>query len=143
MLTWIQYVNGIVEGVIDDDRYQQIATVEPGGGYGLDIHELLITPSSKALILATDITTANLASIGGPAHQQRINGIVQEIDIATGKVLFQWNSADHVPFSDSHAPMPSSSSTQWDWFHINAAHLDTDGNLLSSFGWTWPLVRRP
>ena len=66
-----------------------------------------------------------------------INGVVQEIDIGTGKVLFQWNSADHVPYSQSEQPLPASASTPWDWFHINAVHLDTDGNLLIDARDTW------
>jgi Arylsulfotransferase (ASST) len=36
--------------------------------------------------------TADLTSIGGPAGQTVTDGIVQEIDIRTGKVLFRWNS---------------------------------------------------
>jgi hypothetical protein len=59
-----------------------------------------------------------------------MDGIVQEVDIKTGRVLFQWVSAGHVPYRDSHVPIPSSASMLWDWFHINAVHLDTDGNLL-------------
>ena len=66
--------------------------------------------------------TANLTSIGGPADQTVIDGIVQEIDIQTGKVLFQWNSADHVPLRQ-RAAVAASASTPWDWFHINAVHL--------------------
>jgi hypothetical protein len=52
-------------------------------------------------------------------------------------VLFQWNSADHVPFSQSEQPLPASPSTPWDWFHINAVKLDTDGNLLIDARDTW------
>ena len=66
-----------------------------------------------------------------------IDGVVQEIDIPTGKVLFQWNSADHVPYSQSEQPLPASASTPWDWFHINAVHIDTDGNLLIDARNTW------
>ena len=33
--------------------------------------------------------------------------------------------------------MPASASTPWDWFHINAVHLDTDGNLLIDARDTW------
>ncbi len=66
-----------------------------------------------------------------------IDGVVQEIDIPTGKVLFQWNSADHVPYSQSEQPLPASASDPWDWFHINAVHLDTDGNLLIDARDTW------
>jgi len=66
-----------------------------------------------------------------------INGVVQEIDIATGKVLFQWNSADHVPFSQSEQPLPASANTPWDWFHINAVHVGPDGTLLIDARDTW------
>ena len=59
------------------------------------------------------------------------------IDIATGEVLFEWNSADHVPFSESREPLPESANTPWDWFHVNAAHLDTDDNLLIDARHTW------
>jgi hypothetical protein len=52
-------------------------------------------------------------------------------------VLFQWNSADHVPYAQSEKPLPSSPDTPWDWFHINAVKLDTDGNLLIDARNTW------
>ena len=96
---------------IYNDRYQQIAEVNAGNGYSTDGHEFLITPWNTALILADTIATANLTSIGGPADQKVIDGVVQEIDIRTGKVLFQWNSADHVPYRDSHNPLPASAAT--------------------------------
>jgi hypothetical protein len=102
-----------------------------------DFHEFLITPWNTALILADAFGTANLTSIGGPANQKVFDGIVEEIDIRTGKVLFQWNSADHVPYRDSHLPLPGSAAAPWDWFHINAVHLDTDGNLLIDSRYTW------
>jgi Arylsulfotransferase (ASST) len=123
---------GVSQGTdyIYNDRYQQIATVNAGNGLSADGHEFLITPWNTALILAYKETTANLTSIGGPADQTVIDGVVQEIDIRTGKVLFQWNSADHVPYSQSEEPLPASAATPWDWFHINAVKLDSNGNLL-------------
>jgi hypothetical protein len=66
-----------------------------------------------------------------------INGVVQEIDIRTGKVLFQWNSADHVPYSQSEQPLPASAASPWDWFHLNAVKLDANGNLLIDARNTW------
>jgi Arylsulfotransferase (ASST) len=122
---------------IYNDHYQQVATVNAGNGLSADGHEFLITPWNTALILAYTTATANLTSIGGPADQTVINGVVQEIDIRTGRVLFQWNSEDHVPFSQSEQPLPASPSTPWDWFHINAVHIDTDGNLLIDARDTW------
>ena len=85
-------------------NFQQIATVNAGNGLSADGHEFLITPWDTAPILAYTTATAKLSSIGGPANQTIINGVVQEIDISTGKVLFQWNSEDHVPFSQSEQP---------------------------------------
>src|SRR3984885_3804254 len=137
VLTWFQGSGTGGEDVIDNARYQQIATVKPASGYMPDFHEFLITPWNTALILADTIGTANLTSIGGPADQRVLDGIVQEIDIRTGQVLFQWNSADHVPYRDSHNPRPASAAMPWDWFHINAVHLDTDGNLLIDSRFTW------
>ena len=132
-------LGGLASGTdyIYNDRYQQIATVNAGNGLSADGHEFLITPWNTALILSYTTATADLTSIGGPVDQTVINGVVQEIDIRTGKVLFQWNSEDHVPFSQSEQPLPASPSTPWDWFHINAVHIDSDGNLLIDARDTW------
>jgi len=141
VLTWCQFGG---EGstlawtdYIYNDSYHRIAAVRAADGYATDYHEFLITPQDTALITATTTATADLSSIGGPAAQTVIQDAVQEIDIRTGQVLFQWNAADHVPYRDSHLPLPESASTPWDWFHINAAHLDTDGNLLINSRFTW------
>jgi Arylsulfotransferase (ASST) len=141
VLTWWQGSDfgGLSNGTdyIYNSHYQQIATVNAGNGDTTDGHEFLITPQNTALITSFDTATANLTSIGGPSDQTVIDGIVQEVDIATGRVLFQWDSADHVPYSDSEQPLPASASTPWDWFHLNAVHLDTDGNLLIDSRATW------
>jgi outer membrane protein assembly factor BamB len=137
VLTWFQGSGLSGTDYIYNDRYRQIAEVRAGNGYLTDFHEFLITPWNTALILADTFGTANLTSMGGPADQKVFDGIVQEIDIRTGKVLFQWNSADHVPYRDSHEPLPGSAAMPWDWFHINAVHLDTDGNLLINSRYTW------
>jgi Arylsulfotransferase (ASST) len=141
VLTWWQGtgLGGLSSGTdyIYNDKFQPLATVNAGNGLSADGHEFLITPQNTALILSYTTAVANLTSIGGPADQTVINGVVQEIDISTGKVLFQWNSEDHVPFSQSEQPLPASASTPWDWFHINAVHLDTDGNLLIDARNTW------
>jgi hypothetical protein len=67
---------------------------------------------------------------------------VQEIDIPTGLVLFQWDSLDHVPVADSHEPLPLQSGKHatrnpFDYFHVNSVALDDDGNLVISARNTW------
>jgi Arylsulfotransferase (ASST) len=147
VLTWWQGtgLGGLAQGIdyIYNDHYKKIATVQAGNGLSADGHEFLITPKNTALILAYTTSTADLTSIGGPANQTVIDGVVQEINIKTGKVLFEWDSADHVPYSQSEQPLPKTTdgkpdpSTPWDWFHINAVKLDTDGNLLIDARDTW------
>ena len=141
VLTWWQGtgLGGVSQGTdyIYNERFQQIASVNAGNGLSADGHEFLITPWNTALILSYTTATADLTSIGGPSDQTVIDGVVQEVDIQTGKVLFQWNSQDHVPYSQSEQPLPASASTPWDWFHINAVKLDTDGNLLIDARDTW------
>jgi hypothetical protein len=146
VLTWWQGPPdlGAVSGGTDylyNDRYRRIAEVKGGNGYSADGQEFLITPWNTALIIADTVTTTNLTSIGGPADQKVVDSIVQEIDIRTGKVLFQWNAADHVPYRDSEQPRPASAATPWDWFYINAVHLDTDGNLLISARRAWAVYK--
>jgi hypothetical protein len=145
VLTWWQGTGfgGLSCGTdhIYNNQFQQIATVRAGNGLCADGHEFLITPWNTALITIYQRATANLTSIGGPANQTVINGIVQEIDIATGQVLFQWNSADHVPYSQSEQPLPAKASEPWSWFHLNAVKVDTDGNLLISARHTWAVYK--
>jgi len=141
VLTWWQGtgLGGLSSGTdyIYNSDYKQIATVEAGNGLTTDGHEFLITPWNTAIVVSFGTATANLTSIGGPADQTVVDGVVQEVDIRTGKVLWQWDSADHVPYAQSEQPLPSSASTPWDWFHINAVHFDTNGNLLIDARNTW------
>ncbi|WP_375480987.1 arylsulfotransferase family protein [uncultured Jatrophihabitans sp.] len=132
-------LGGLTTGAdyIYDSHHRRISTVRAGKGLHADGHEFLITKKNTALVLAYTKATADLTSIGGPANQAVINGVVQEIDIKTGKVLFSWNSADHVPYSASQQPLPASASTPWDWFHVNAVKVDSHNNLLVDSRNTW------
>jgi hypothetical protein len=62
-----------------------------------------------------------------------LEGVIQEVDVASGKLLFEWHSLDHVPKSESYfrAP-PDSPLDPGDYFHVNSVAEDTDGNLLVS-----------
>ena len=130
---------GLSDGTdyIYNDRYQQIAAIHAGNGLTTDGHEFIVTNHGTAWVLSYDTATVDLSSINGPTDQSVIEAYVQEIDIRTGRVLFSWNAADHVPYSQSEEPLPASASTPWDWFHINAVKPQADGNLLISARDTW------
>lgn len=123
--------------VILNQHYQQVATVSAGNGLAADQHEFQLTPQGTALITIYHQVPYDLSAVGGPANGQVLDGIVQEVDVATGKVLFQWDSLDHVPLSDSYQPLPANPATPYDYFHINGVTVGSDGNLLISARHTW------
>jgi hypothetical protein len=127
--------------VILDRHYHQIATVEAGNGLKADQHEFVLTPQGTALITIYNQVPYDLSSVGGPANGSVLDGVVEEVDVATGKVLFEWHSLDHVPLTDSHQPVPTDASTPYDYFHVNAVNLDNDGNLLISARHTWTVYK--
>src|SRR6201985_1218981 len=141
VLTFWQGVGAGGHGSGDDyiynTSYQQIAEVHAGNGQSADVHEFEITPQGTALIPAYYETTADLSSIGGPADQKILNEVIQEIDIKTGQVLFEWNPEEHVPFSQSAQPLPASPTEAWDWFHLNAIKPHGNGGLLVDARDTW------
>jgi hypothetical protein len=70
-----------------------------------------------------------------------IVGHALEIDIATGRVLLDWNSLDHVGLKESYLPSPTDSASTYDFFHINSIAETSDGNLLISGRNTWALYK--
>jgi hypothetical protein len=143
VLTWWQGTtlggagHGHGEGVIADSSYHVIAHVHAGHGYFADQHTFLLTPQNTALIEAYHETRRDLSSAGGSRNGKVYDGIVQEIDLATGRVLFEWHSLDHVPVADSYQPAPRDPNIPYDYFHINSVGLAPDGNLLISSRHTW------
>ena len=113
-------------GIILDDHYQQIATVRAGNGLAMDLHELLLTNAGDAYILA-------VAPVRLHGFRRSIeNGIVQEIDVKTGLVLFQWDALDHIPLSDSVKFRGRQAGHVLDPYHLNSVALDRSGNLVVS-----------
>jgi hypothetical protein len=147
VLTWWQGKSiggaghGEGEDIIADTSYHVIARVPAGNGYKADQHSFTLTPQGTALITAYHETRTNLSSVGGPANGLVYDGIVQEVDIATGRVVFEWHSLDHVPLTDSYQPVPADPNTAYDYFHVNSVSLDTDGNLLISGRHTWTVYK--
>jgi len=115
-------------GVIVDEHYDLVGGVHAGGGYQVDVHEFLLTDKGTALVTIYNPKTVDLTPVGGPAAQTTLDSIIQEIDVSTGKVLFEWHALDHIPLTDSFAPV----ADPYDYFHINSIDVAADGNLLVS-----------
>lgn len=127
VLTWYE---GTVLGpyggswVIFDPTFHEVARVQAGRGRHGDLHELLLTPEGTALITI-------YREIATPAVPRLVAGIVQEIDVASGRVLFEWRSNEHVGVDESYMPEVAPAGNV-DYFHLNSIDVDTDGSLLVS-----------
>jgi hypothetical protein len=122
--------------VIYDTAYRKIADVHAGNGLVGDIHEFRITPRDTALITVYHRRRVDLSRLGGPKDGQIYDGIVQEIDIATHRVLFEWHSFPQVALAESYARpprvRPGKRTGPYDYFHVNSIDLEPNGNLLVS-----------
>jgi hypothetical protein len=137
VLTWWegQVFQGYGRGhvVIADSSYRTVATVSAGHGLAADLHEIFISPQDTALVTIYKPVAANLSRLGGPAKGVVFSGVVQEIDIASGQVLFEWSSIDHVPVTDTVVSFTGGTSkVPFDYFHINSISIAPDGALLVS-----------
>lgn len=145
VLTWWQgtittHGYGIGDDEVLSSSYRTLAVVRAGNGLAADLHEFQITPAGTALITAYEPLECDLAAVGGGARSAVTDSLVQEIDIATGLVRYEWSALDHVPLSASYSS-PAGSSSPWpfDFFHLNSINLEPDGSLLVSSRNTWAL----
>jgi hypothetical protein len=143
VLTWWQdpLISGSVHTageVIANSAYQTIAEVRAGNGYQPDLHEFLITPQDTGLITVYDAIDCNLAAAGGPRDGAVADTLLQEIDLKTGLVMYEWHSLDHVPLQSSYnSAAPTSRAEPFDDFHINSIDVEQDGDLLVGSRNTW------
>ncbi|HEV7163656.1 MAG TPA: arylsulfotransferase family protein [Solirubrobacteraceae bacterium] len=141
-LTWwqgrtIALGYGLGEDVIADANYRTVAVVHAGNGLQADEHEFDLTPQGTAYILAYSPVQTNLTAAGGAAHGVAVEGVIQEIDVHTGLVMWEWHSLAHVGVAQSYSKPSAIASTPFDYFHINSLSTDSQGNLLISARNTW------
>ena len=142
-LTWWEgkTEHGLGEGthMILDETYREVARIPAGRGRPSDLHEFLLTSRGTALVTAWERKPMDLSSVGGLPNGVVVGGIVQELELPSGRVLFEWRSLDHVAVEESHAPI--STDTPFDYFHINSIELDADGDFLVSARNTWAIYK--
>jgi hypothetical protein len=130
-------------GVILDNTYRIVRSVQPGGGMASsDMHEFLPIGDGKSALMTVyqqrqfDMTPWNIKTGVG----WLMESVFQEIDTETSKVIFEWRSLDHVDPSNSYT-WPAHTDTSgtglnvhepWDYFHINSIDKNDDGDYLIS-----------
>jgi hypothetical protein len=141
VLTWWEgkAERGLGRGfyVVMDSTYRVIARL-PARGRRFDLHEFTLTQRGTALVTSHVVVPRSLSSVGGPSAGKVIGSVVQEIEIPSGRVLFEWHSLDHVAIEESYAAYAGHA---YDYFHVNSIDVDADGNLLLSARNTWAVYK--
>ena len=124
VLTWwqgriLEVGFGQGEDEIYNSAYQHIATIRAGNGYHADLHVIRITPQGTAWIDMFDPIHMNLSSAHGETNGVLSDSVVQEIDIKTGLVMWEWHALGHIALSESNNPAPKA-DYPWDYVHINS-----------------------
>jgi hypothetical protein len=143
-LTWwqgrtIQLGYGLGKDVIADADYKAVAVVKAANGLQADEHEFSLTPQGSAYVLAYSPVQGDESSVGGAPRAIVVDGVIQEIDVHTGLVMWEWHSLTDVALSESYSKTPAAPNGAYDYFHVNSLAFDNHGNLLISARNTWAL----
>lgn len=127
--------------VVTGTDHQVITTIGSHDGVSPDEHEFFLTDHGTAYIVSYVEVERDLSDYGGATKQPVLNGVFEEIDLATGAVLHHWESLDHVDLAESHAGIPTDPAEPWDYFHINSAKPTPDGDVLISARHVWAVYK--
>ncbi len=135
VLTWWQgtvtpTAYGQGEGVIADTSYRTMRLVRTGNGYNADIHEFVLTPHGDALFTAYSPVMVHLRGTPAGELSPLLDSIVQEVDVRTGLVVWEWHAYGHIPLSESYAT--PATSPGYDAFHLNSIQLLSGQRVLIS-----------
>jgi hypothetical protein len=141
VLTWwrghvLELGFGQGEDVIMDSSYRVLARDRGANGLKADLHDFQILPGDIAYNTAYNPIRCDLASVKGSRSGAIVDTAIQEIDLRTGLVRWEWHSLDHIGAAQSEVETPSG-TTPWDYFHLNSIAPEPDGNLLISARSTW------
>ncbi|HEY1688685.1 MAG TPA: arylsulfotransferase family protein [Solirubrobacteraceae bacterium] len=125
------------EDLILDNRYQVIAHDRGGNGLKPDLHDFELAGNDVAYNTAFNPIHCNLTSAEGEGESEGelLDAAVQEVDLKTGLVRWEWHALDHISVNESETAAPAGRA--WDWFHINSIDPQPDGNVFISSRNTW------
>ncbi|HEY1833026.1 MAG TPA: arylsulfotransferase family protein [Solirubrobacteraceae bacterium] len=125
------------EDVVMNSHYETVAHDRGGNGLKPDLHEFQLAGDGVAYNTAFNPVRCDLSSVeNGSAHGTITDTAVQEIDLKTGLVRWEWHSLDHIAAAESEVEAPDS-SYPWDYVHLNSIAPLGDGNLVISSRSTW------
>ena len=93
--------------MIYDSSYKQIATIRGGNGYQADLHEMRLTLRADRLDRRVRPDPHGTSAEHGARNGILTDAVVQEIDVKTGLVMWEWHALGHVPLTDSTLNRPT------------------------------------
>lgn len=139
VLTWWEgkMAHGVREGewVVLDASYREVVRLSAARGLRADLHEFLITPWNTALVTSTEVRPWDLRSVGGGPRGRVVGGVVQELALPSGRLLWEWHSLDHVGVAE--AAFNVKPGPRFDYFHLNSIQVAPDGHLIVNARNTW------
>jgi len=123
------------EDLVLDSNYRTVARVPGGNGLQADLHDFQIVAHNISYATAYNPIRCDLSSRGGAPSGALVDATVQEIDMKSGLVRWEWHSLDHIGVAESETTPPK--GTPWDWFHLNSIDPEPDGNVFVSARSTW------
>lgn len=146
VLTWWQGtapygVGATGEYFVLDSHYKEVTRVKGPDGIPADLHEFVIAPDGTAYFTGYQPVTADLTAIGGPKRAKSFEAWIQGVDLATGKLVFQWRSSDHIALSETYRKYKPTSKWPYTPVHLNSIDPLPDGNLLVSSRHTWTIYK--
>jgi hypothetical protein len=128
---------GVGEMVVLDQSYRVIRRIRTANGFRPDLHEFKITPQGTAIIITYPVVRANLRTVKGARRGLVVDSVIQEIDLDTGLVVFEWHSLGKIALTETFSVPRGGPRAPFDYAHANSVNLDTDGNFLMSARGTW------
>jgi hypothetical protein len=115
-----------------------VRSITGANGWILSPHEFFITPRGTALTTSYKVVgNQDLTPYGGPANGSVWDNAIQEYDLKTGKLVYEWSMLGKLPLGD--AKTRPAGANPWDAYHINSVHEDAAGNFLISNRSTWSI----
>ena len=121
---------GYGEDVGLDQANPETKLIRAPSGYRADIHDMRLTPEGTALVQIYNRVDYDLRRFGGRRKGEVLDNVIQEIDLDTGRLLFEWHSLGNIAIRESY-DRPERDSP-FDYFHLNSMDVGPDGDILVS-----------
>jgi hypothetical protein len=132
---------GVGEMVVLDQSYRVIRRIRTANGFRPDLHEFKITPQGTAILITYPVVRTDLRKVKGARKGLAVDSVIQEVDLDTGLVVFEWHSLGRIPLTETFSIPRGGPRAPFDYAHANSVNLDTDGDFLLSARNTWTIYK--